>query len=152
THTLLPGTKLQGGTFSLGKVLGQGGFGITYLGSDVRLRRPVAIKEFFPEGCSRRNNTVQAAGGMTVADVQSAKKGFLDETHILAQFHHSSIVQVYASFEENNTAYMVMEYLKGKTLGKLLEERAPIPEREAVGYIARVGEALDVVHRASLLH
>src|SRR5262249_55420317 len=81
-----------------------------------------------------------------------AKKGFLDEALILAQFQHPSIVQVYASFEENNTAYMVMEYLKGKTLATLLEGRGTIPERDAVGYIQQVGEALEVVHRANLLH
>jgi serine/threonine protein kinase len=148
----MPGTKLQGGAFSLGKILGQGGFGITYLGSDVRLRRAVAIKEFFPQGCSRCNGTVRAGGGLTVADFQSAKVRFLQEAQILAQFQHAGIVQVYASFEENNTAYMVMDFLKGKTLLKLLEQSGPIPEREAISYIARVGEALEVVHRANLLH
>ena len=80
------------------------------------------------------------------------KVRFLDEARVLAQFQHPSIVHVYASFEEYNTAYMVMDFLKGKTLKELLEERGPIPEREAVGYIEQVGEALDVVHRANLLH
>src|SRR5438105_9565991 len=90
-HALPPGTKLQGGMFSVGKVLGQGGFGITYLGSDVRLRRSVAIKEFFPQGCARQNTTAQAAGAMTVADYHSARTRFLDEARVLAQFQHPSI-------------------------------------------------------------
>jgi serine/threonine protein kinase len=153
THSLQPGTKLQGGSFSIGKVLGQGGFGITYLGSDTRLRRAVAIKEcFLFEGCSRHDGTVQVGGSLTVADFQKAKRGFLDEAQMLARFHHPSIVQVHTSFEENNTAYMVMELLSGKDLEKLLEQRGAIPEREAVGYIHRVGEALEVVHQASVLH
>ena len=61
-------------------------------------------------------------------------------------------MDVYGTFEENNTAYMVMELLRGKTLGQLVEERGPLPEAEAIGYIRRVGEALIVVHEASLLH
>src|SRR5437773_2680919 len=66
--TLPAGTKLCGGTYSVGKSLGQGGFGITYLGSDIRLRRSVAIKEFFPQGSVRQGGTVQPSGGITLAD------------------------------------------------------------------------------------
>src|SRR5687767_9490651 len=62
---LSPGTKLQGGIYSVGKVLGQGGFGITYLGGDIRARRPVAIKEFFPYGSSRRGNNVHPFGALS---------------------------------------------------------------------------------------
>ena len=65
TSALPPGTRLRGGDYAVGKMLGQGGFGITYLGSDTRLRRPVAIKEFFPYGCIRRTATVQPSGSMT---------------------------------------------------------------------------------------
>src|SRR5690349_7009757 len=107
------GTKLQGGAYSLGKVLGQGGFGITYLGSDVRLKRPVAIKEFFPQGCARQHVSVLPTGAMTQADYETARERFLDEARLLAQFQHPYICHVYNSFLENNTAYMVMEYLKG---------------------------------------
>ena len=61
-------------------------------------------------------------------------------------------MDVYGTFEENNTAYMVMELLRGETLGQLVEERGPLPEAEAIGYIRCVGEALIVVHEAGLLH
>jgi serine/threonine protein kinase len=149
---LAPGTKLQGGIYSVGKVLGQGGFGITYLGGDIRARRPVAIKEFFPYGSSRRGNSVHPFGGLNAADYASSRTKFLDEARILARFDHEGIVDVYGTFEENNTAYMVMELLRGRTLGQLIEERGPLPEREALQYITRVGEALEVVHGASLLH
>jgi len=149
---LPPGTKLQGGVYSIGKVLGQGGFGITYLSGDIRARRAVAIKEFFPYGSTRRGANVHPFGGLSAADYATTRTKFLDEARILARFDHPSIVDVYGTFEENNTAYMVMELLRGKTLGRLVDERGPLPEREAVGYVEQVGEALEVVHATSLLH
>ena len=149
---LPPGTKLQGGMYSVGKVLGQGGFGITYLGGDIRSRRPVAIKELFPYGSTRRGNNVHPFGGLPASEYASTRARFLDEARILARFDHPGIVDVYGTFEENNTAYMVMELLRGETLGQLVEERGPLPEVEAIGYIRRVGEALLVVHEAGLLH
>jgi serine/threonine protein kinase len=152
TSALPTGTQLSGGLYAVGKVLGQGGFGITYLGSDARERRTVAIKEFFPHGSARRNREVHPSSGMTLADFVAARAKFLDEAHILARFKHPGIVETYASFDENNTAYMVMEFLRGRSLLQLLEDRGPLPEAEAVGYIVRVGEALETVHRANLLH
>jgi serine/threonine protein kinase len=149
---LPPGTKLQGGMYSVGKVLGQGGFGITYLGGDIRSKRPVAIKELFPYGSTRRGTSVHPFGGMPASEYAGTRARFLDEARILARFDHPGIVDVYGTFEENDTAYMVMELLRGKTLGQLVEERGPLPEREAIGYIRRVGEALIVVHDAGLLH
>jgi serine/threonine-protein kinase len=146
------GTQLHGGHYAVGRVLGQGGFGITYLGSDARERRTVAIKEFFPFGSQRHGREVRPAGVIAAADFESARTRFADESHILGRFSHPGIVAVYDTFSENNTSYMVMEFLRGKSLGVLLEERGVIPEREAVGYIRRAGEALEVVHAASLLH
>jgi WD40 repeat protein len=81
------------------------------------------------------------------------KQRFLDEARLLASLNHPGIVKVYDFFEENNTAYMVMEYLRGKSLAKLVEERGgTLSEQEAVGYILKVCEALDVVHKAGYLH
>lgn len=149
---LRAGTKLDGGKFTVGKVLGQGGFGITYLGGDTSLGRPVAIKEFFPQGCARQGATVQPTGAITVAAYLLAREKFLDEARVLARFHHKGIVQVYATFEENNSAYMVMEFVKGKTLLKLVETRGPLPEKEVVQYIAQAAAALAAVHEAQVLH
>ncbi len=149
---LAAGTSLQGGMYTVGRVLGQGGFGITYLGGDIRARRPVAIKEFFPYGSTRRGVTVHPFGGLSAADYQNTRTKFLDEARILARFDHPAIVDVYGTFEENNTAYMVMELLRGRTLGQLVEERGPLPESEAVRHMVRAGEALEVVHAANLLH
>jgi len=146
------GTKLFGGKYSVGKVLGQGGFGITYMGADTVLSRPVAIKELFPEGCQRNGTTVQPTR-IPPSDFSSMKQKFLDEAKLLASLNHPGIVKVYDFFEENNTAYMVMEYLRGKSLAKLVEERGgALSEQEAVGYILKVCEALDVVHKAGYLH
>ena len=154
TQDSLPlNTKLQGGAFIAGKVIGQGGFGISYYGGDMKLRRYVAIKEFFPAGnCVRYGNDVQPTGGMTATDFTNAKAQFLNEARILAQFRHPGIVNVYTFFEENNTAYMVMEYLKGKTLQDLIDEKGILPEAEAIRYIERVGEALELVHQVNFLH
>jgi serine/threonine protein kinase len=146
------GTRLQSGRYSVGKVLGQGGFGITYLGGDTQARRAVAIKELFPYGSLRRGLEVEPAGSLSAADYATARDRFLQEAQILTRFQHPGIVDVYASFLENNSAYMVMELLRGRSLGALLEERGPLPQREAVDYIRRAGEALETVHQASLLH
>jgi serine/threonine protein kinase len=137
----------------VGSVLGQGGFGITYRGADVRLQRPVAIKECFPSGCVRQRTTVIPAGRQTAATYADTKQKFLQEGQTLAQFDHVGIVHVFASFEENNTAYMVMEYLPGQTLAEVLHERGGrLRETEAVGYMAQICQALEVVHRAGVLH
>jgi serine/threonine protein kinase len=146
------GTQLQGGNFSLGEVLGQGGFGITYTGTDTGLRRAVAIKEFFPEGSSRQGLFVQASAVLNSSDYANAKETFLEEARTLAQFQHPDIVDVYTVFEENNTAYMVMELLQGKTLGQLVEERGILPESEAVDYIRHAARAMEVVHGKGMLH
>jgi serine/threonine protein kinase len=151
-HLLPPGSKLLNGFYAVGKPLGQGGFGITYLGSDVKQRLSVAIKEFFPQGSVRQNRSVYPAGTLDEAGFKEAKERFIQEGVTLKQFRHPGIVRVYALFEENNTAYMVMEYLRGETLQKRLEERGPLPEKEAIGYIMEVGDALATVHRANLLH
>lgn len=150
--TLPLGTALNGGTYTIGKVLGQGGFGITYLSSYVPRRQVVAVKEFFPHGSVRHGKEVRPSPVMSPVDYLEAKDKFLEEARMLARFKHRNICRVYGVFAENNTAYMVMEYLKGKTLAKLVEERGAIPEREATAYIREAGKALAVVHRSGVLH
>jgi serine/threonine protein kinase len=146
------GTKLLKGKYTVGKVLGQGGFGITYKGADTTLFRPVAIKEFFPEGCQRKGTTVQPTH-IPLSEFAQMRQRFLEEARVLASLSHPNIVKIFDFFEENNTAYMVMEYLSGKSLAKVLGERGGVlGEQEAVGYILKVCEALEVVHRAGYLH
>ncbi|MCC2672883.1 MAG: repeat protein, partial [Armatimonadetes bacterium] len=153
SHVLPPGTKLRGGDYTVGKLLGQGGFGITYLGSDVGLTRPVAVKELFPYGSIRSGKEVHPAADWTEAAFREAKQKFGDEARVLARFHHPAIVRVYTVFEENATSYMVMEYLRGKSLGGMLDERGgPLEETSALTHVRRVSDALAVVHGAGLLH
>jgi len=147
--SVLPvGTILGGrGIYTVGKVLGQGSFGITYMGTDI-LSRPIVIKELFPEGCIRDGKTVQFISGFYFM-----KQQFLEEARLLASLNHPGIVRIYDFFKENNTAYMVMEFVEGKNLLDLLVERGGVmEEREAIDYITQVAEALEAIHKAGYLH
>jgi len=155
SEQVLPvGTVLQGGAFVIDRVLGQGGFGITYEGRDTTLNRTVAIKEFFPQaqGCVRRGTTVHPSGGITSVKFQEERTSFLKEGERLAQFQHTGIVRVFSLFEQNNTAYMVMEFLNGKTLLKMVEETGPLDERSVVPLVEQVASALEVVHKKNVIH
>ncbi|MGL5804345.1 MAG: serine/threonine protein kinase [Xenococcaceae cyanobacterium] len=151
---ILPlGTQLLSGVYKVEGVLGQGGFGITYQASDTRLNRVVALKEFFPEGCWRKGTTVVSAGKWTEATYTNAKDKFLQEGQAIAQFNHPGIVRVFYYFEENNTAYMVMEYLQGRSLADLLKLRGGLlSESESLFYVQKIAEALEVIHAARFLH
>ena len=150
---LSPGACLASGEYRIEQPLGQGGFGITYQGIDTRLNRAVAVKEFFPEGCWRSGSTVVSAGRWNSNTYSNAKQKFLLEGQTLGQFNHPGIVQVFYYFEENNTAYMVMEYLKGKTLTELLKQhRGRLSEAQALEHITKAGVALKILHQAQFLH
>ncbi|MEN9565663.1 MAG: hypothetical protein RLZZ69_859 [Cyanobacteriota bacterium] len=150
---LSPGACLASGEYRIKKPLGQGGFGITYQGVDTRLNRAVAVKEFFPEGCWREGSTVVSAGRWNLDTYSNAKQKFLLEGQTLGQFNHPGIVQVFYYFEENNTAYMVMEYLQGRTLAEFLKQiKGKLSEAKALEYITKVGEALEILHQAQFLH
>jgi serine/threonine protein kinase len=150
---LSPGACLASGEYRIKQPLGQGGFGITYQGIDTRLNRAVAVKEFFPEGCWREGSTVVSAGRWNLDTYSNAKQKFLLEGQTLGQFNHPGIVQVFYYFEENNTAYMVMEYLQGRTLAEFLKQiKGKLSEAKALEYITKVGEALETLHQAQFLH
>lgn len=150
---LSPGACLASGEYRIKQPLGQGGFGITYQGIDTRLNRAVAVKEFFPEGCWREGSTVVSAGRWNLDTYSNAKQKFLLEGQTLGQFNHPGIVRVFYYFEENNTAYLVMEYLKGKTLTEFLKQRqGKLSQAKALEHIAKVGEALEILHQAQFLH
>lgn len=147
------GTRLAGGKYSVGKVVGRGGFGITYLGSDNRLGRLVAIKEFFLAGSVRHGLAVVGPPNLDTAQYAASLTGFQREARFLARFRHPSIVAVHDTFEENATAYMVMEYINGPTLADELEQGAqPFGEPELVGMVEPLADALDRVHAEGVLH
>jgi len=152
TDYLPSGTHLQNGHFQLIDVLGQGGYGITYLADDMHLDRQVAIKEFFPAGCLRQGMNVVPGHTLSPTRFAEAKQKFLEEVRVLARFRHPSIVQVYTHFEENQTGYMVMEFLQGKTLAEVVAENGPLSEKDAVRFIDSIGQALSIVHKANIVH
>ena len=151
-HNLAQGTRLKGGQYTLGKVLGQGGFGITYLGADTRRQQPVAIKEFFPEGAVRRASRVVPPTSLAGNGFLETMKRFEDEARLLARFNHPGIVKVFDVFEENGTAYLVMEFLRGQTLGKRLEGVGKLGAGEVQAIALKLADALEAVHGAGLLH
>ena len=145
------GTGLQGGKFTVGRVLGRGGFGITYKGAHARLRRPVAIKELFPEFASR--------SGLQVTLPASRREGFgreresvEQEARVIANLHSPSIVDVHDVFHENGTVYIVMEYLEGPTLEQEIERLGRLPAGDVARMADEVCAALDTMHRTNLLH
>lgn len=152
SDALAPGFELAGGNYRVEDILGQGGFGITYRALDSRLHRPVAIKEFFPMGCRRATGRVTAGGSWNEESYREARQRFLDEGRTLARFDHPGIVRVFAAFEENSTAYIVMELIDGETLESLLARRGKLAVDEALDLGSRVALALKEVHRHDLLH
>ncbi len=153
----LAGLQLETGLVLIGKytleqVLGQGGFGITYLATDQSLNRKVAIKELFPEGCTRDGNTLIPATSLGLSGFAETKTRFLEEAQTLAQFNHLHIVRVFEVFEANSTAYIVMEALEGKTLGNILARDGTLPEIYVKRIATDVCDALEIVHQNGLLH
>lgn len=142
-------------TYRIERVLGQGGFGITYLATDINLDRHVAIKEFFPKDyCDREASTSHVTLGTQSAHefVNKLKAKFLKEARNIAKFDNPGIIKIYAAFEENNTAYYVMDYIDGMSLSEMVKRNGPLPESRALGYICKVGRALEYVHAQKINH
>lgn len=151
-----PGTLLKEGQYLVGGVLGFGGFGVTYIGWDRKLRRKVAIKEYLPGEFSTRipgQSRVTTYEGERTEQFQSGLDKFLEEARMLAEFRSADgIVQIYDTFKENGTAYIVMEYLEGKTLKSYLEQKGKLPVEEAKAILHPVLEGLKKVHEMGILH
>ena len=153
---LKPGSKLQNGKYEIIRTLGQGGFGITYVAEQVALNREVAIKEFFmKEYCERDDSTSQVMLGTTAGNrdlVTKFREKFVREARMIARLDHPNVVKIYDVFEENGTAYYVMEYIANGSLKELIAEQGAIDEKTALKYIAEAGEALRYVHNRKILH
>ena len=155
-HCLRKGTRLIG-HYTIEGVLGQGGFGITYLGIDELHEKKVAIKEFFPQGIVTRNIEYQDTVTVTfVGEKENYEKGkerFLKEARTMAKFSKDKgIVKALDFFEINNTAYIVMEYLEGVTLKQYLRENKRIAAEDLVELLVPLIEALDEIHSQGLIH
>ena len=131
TSFVLPPFTILNGKYLVGKELGTGGFGITYVALDMRLGRKVAIKEFFMRGGMHRDTSASTEVSYTQDDsdyfmmVKTSMEKFEEEARILARLGKlPGIVDIYDIFNENNTAYIVLEYLDGFTLQKYVEREA----------------------------
>ena len=152
---LQAGALLKNGEYKIEKVLGQGGFGITYLAEQTSLGRKVALKEFFMEGlCNRDADTSNVSVGSVGSKklVERFKQKFIKEARMIASFDNSHIISIHDVFEENGTAYYVMEYLGGKSLSAIVNEQGIMSETLAMKYIRQVADALAEVHANNLLH
>lgn len=152
---LNPGSLLRHNTYRIERILGQGGFGITYLATDLALERYVAIKEFFPKDfCERESSTSHITIGTSsnIDLVSRLKTKFLKEARNIAKLDHPGIIKIHTAFEENNTAYYVMDYIEGANLSELIKQTGPLSEEKAVQYIKEVGDALDYIHKHNINH
>ncbi|MDR1747006.1 MAG: serine/threonine protein kinase [Tannerella sp.] len=159
------GYYLQNRKYRLTSVIGQGGFGITYLGvwntevkgelGTVKTDVPVCIKEyFFKDYCNRNKETmhVEALSHTGKVFFDKFKEKLIREAKILSEVHHPYIVNVLEVFEENNTAYIAMEYISGYSLKYMQEKDRMLPENKVLKYIHQIGQALEFVHQKNILH
>ncbi len=151
-NALPQGYRLE--EYELLRVLGFGGFGMTYLGFDHNLDKGVAIKEYLPSEIATRTrgHSVVPQASDFREDFEWGLDRFLDEARTLARFQHPNIVQVYRFFEAHGTAYIVMEYVEGETLSAYLERKETLTESELKSILYPILDGLEVVHGADFLH
>ena len=155
---LQPNTTLQGGKYRIDNVLGQGGFGNTYVGYNTEFDERIAIKEFFLKGVTERDETTSGVSVVssdedTRRTFQEQKEKFKKEARRLRRLSNEHIVRVHDLFEENGTAYYVMDYINGENLSERLKRtNMPLTEQEVWDILPQVLDALDAAHANGLLH
>lgn len=152
---LAEGMELLNGKYTIIRMLSHGGFGVTYLAHHNPLDIDVCIKEFFPKDYCNRDAfsyevTVSTSGN--VETVENFMRKFIKEAKSIARQHHEGIIKILDIFEENGTAYYVMDYIEGQSLKQLVEKRGPLPLGEALGYIRQAAEALGYLHGRNMNH
>ncbi|MEQ1651506.1 MAG: serine/threonine-protein kinase [Hyphomicrobium sp.] len=156
THLIaLPGGTELAGDYRIDRVLGAGGFGVTYLADEMALSRKVSIKEYFPADFAARgdNGSATPRSENCSGDYTWGLERFIEEAQTLAKFNHGNIVRVYRTFRANNTAYMVLHFEEGQSLKSWLKglNRAP-RQKELDAIIAPLLDALQTIHKADFLH
>ena len=150
-----PGT-IMGGRYIVGRVLGFGGFGVTYIGWDALLEQKVAIKEYLPSEFSTRvpgQTQVTVFNGVKEEQFTEGLDKFVEEAQRLAKFHSmDGIVKIYDSFKDNNTAYIIMECLEGETLAELLKRENMVPPERAIEMIMPIIKSLQLIHEQGVIH
>ena len=156
TCKLAIGTTLLSGKYRIESILGQGGFGITYLASHTILDRKVAIKEFFPkEYCDRDDQTSHITIGTknNTEIVDQLRNKFIKEAKNISKLDHPNIIKIQDVFEENNTAYYVMEYIDGESLEEIVSKQGQLSGKTAFRYMEQIASALNYMHTSRhLLH
>ena len=155
-HHLKPGTILHN-QYLVGNSIGEGGFGITYVGKDLSLDMKIAIKEYYPSGYANRNNTVSNKVTLNYQNegeyFQNGVEHFLREAKSIAKFHNEiGIVDVRAFFEENDTAYIIMEYLEGENLSDKIRSGEKFEASEIFKLFLPMMNTLDKMHRENIIH
>ena len=153
--TLKAGSLLKHCEYRIVRVLGQGGFGITYEAVQVALNRKVAVKEFFMKDCCERDeqtSRVTVGTGSQRELVEKFRGKFIREAQMIAAMEHPHIVRIHDVFEENDTAYYVMENLPGGSLSDKVKKNGPFDEARAEKYIRQVSSALSYIHAQKTVH
>lgn len=151
-NALPAGYKLH--WYEIESILGQGGFGITYLARDTNLDRRVAIKEYLPSDFAVResDSSVHPLSGNTQPQFEWGLDRFISEAKILSKFEHPNIVRVFAVFEENNTGYLIMPYEEGKSLYSLLKGKKTLDQTKLLKIIEPILDGLELVHQHEFIH
>ena len=152
----LPAGTILAERYVLGRVLGDGGFGITYIGYDKALKRKVAVKEYFPNECVTRQKgeeSVSPFSGERGERYERGLKSFQSEAQRLAKLGSiEGVVNVFDVFAANGTAYIVMEYLSGETVAQMVEGRKFLGFGKTMNIIVSVLKSLKNVHNAGVIH
>lgn len=150
---LLPGTPLLSGQYVIERYLSSGGFGITYLARD-SLKRPVVIKECYPEAlCTRQRKTVKVRSSTHTDEFQTLVRMFVREAGSLARLDHPNIVGVHQIFEDNETAYMALDLVEGKDLLTYIEQgRNVLTPDDIRVLLMKLLDAIGTVHAEDMLH
>jgi serine/threonine protein kinase len=149
---LAAGTLVRDETLELVQVLGQGGFGITYLAHERQTGRRVAVKELFPFGCVRQGGHVLPSTILDGDAWEAAREGFRREGALLSNHAHPNVVQVLDVWDERGTTFLAMEFLDGQTLAQVLAECGALGTRRVRAMLEQVGGALALLHGAGMLH
>ena len=155
TQYLSSESSLQGGRYRIVRMLGSGGFGITYVGTQTGLERNIVIKEFFMTDYCLRDEYSNLLTVPTVSNVEFVerfKDKFLKEARHIAQLKHPNIVNIIDVFEENGTAYYVMDFIEGGSLVEKVQREGSLPENVAKRYILQIADALNYIHQRYMNH
>ncbi len=148
------GTSLQQGRYCIERYLSSGGFGNTYLATDVRFDEKVAIKEFFMKGVNQRekDNTVSVSNTINTPKFIEQREKFNKEAQRIRKLSCENIVKVTDLFDENETSYYVMDYIDGQSLRDIVKQHGPVNEQTALRYLDQTLRALQEVHRKGIFH